>query len=265
MSTQEIGALIDSVNQLTGTVAGKMGQIDQKMVELEKTAKNAVFSEMTKTIYVDQLNGSDSNQGTSSDPLKSIATAISKVPNGGQVNIVCKSDITDIYGANSRTEYEEVFYIISGNKKVDIDLNNFTFYAKTHIRKEGETESLAIQQKFYCTYGSNFMMRRGRLDVDYTNPDHAAKPAYYHPNYRGFIRVENNYVKLEQMDVNYKVPTMALYSLDGWSGTRAETILNYCDLQGQGVLRYASNGVATTDDIHVAKRASTIAAEWTNQ
>ena len=31
MSTQEIGALIESVNEMTGTVAGKMEQIDQKV------------------------------------------------------------------------------------------------------------------------------------------------------------------------------------------------------------------------------------------
>ncbi|MGL1164899.1 hypothetical protein ACSTKZ_15145 [Vibrio parahaemolyticus] len=31
MSTQEIGALIDSVNEMTATVAGKMGEIDQKV------------------------------------------------------------------------------------------------------------------------------------------------------------------------------------------------------------------------------------------
>ncbi|TOP74090.1 hypothetical protein [Vibrio parahaemolyticus] len=36
MSTQEIGALIESVNEMTGTVAGKMGQIDQRMDEAEQ-------------------------------------------------------------------------------------------------------------------------------------------------------------------------------------------------------------------------------------
>ncbi|USD30873.1 hypothetical protein J8Z24_18095 [Pseudoalteromonas sp. SCSIO 43201] len=35
MSTQEIGALIQSVNNMTGTVAGKMGQIDQRMDQAE--------------------------------------------------------------------------------------------------------------------------------------------------------------------------------------------------------------------------------------
>lgn len=35
MSTQEIGALIQSVNDMTGTVAGKMSQIDQRVADAE--------------------------------------------------------------------------------------------------------------------------------------------------------------------------------------------------------------------------------------
>ncbi|HDY8182580.1 TPA: hypothetical protein RQL23_003966 [Vibrio vulnificus] len=258
-------ALIESNRRLTNVVENKVSEIDRKIVELDSVATNAVFNEMKKTIYVDQLNGSDSNVGSSSLPLKSIASAIAKVPNGGEVTIICKSDITDIYGGASRPENEEIVYTISGNRKVELILNNFTFYAKTHIKNVDGLDRLCIQQKFYCTYGSNFSIRRGKLDVDYKNADHASIPAYSHPNFRGFIRVENNYVKLEQLDINYKVPSMALFSLDGWSGTRAETIINYCNLIGQGVLRYASNGVVTIDDIHVAKRASTISSEWTSQ
>ncbi|MBO1894236.1 hypothetical protein HNW13_000250 [Shewanella sp. BF02_Schw] len=46
MSTQEIAALITSVNTMTATVAGKMGQIDQKTAE--NTAK--VDSELAKVL-----------------------------------------------------------------------------------------------------------------------------------------------------------------------------------------------------------------------
>ena len=40
MSTQEIGALIDSVNEMTETVAGKMGQIDNRVEQAEKEVDN---------------------------------------------------------------------------------------------------------------------------------------------------------------------------------------------------------------------------------
>ncbi len=42
MSTQEIGALIDSVNEMTATVAGKMGEIDQSLQAAEQKMDNFI-------------------------------------------------------------------------------------------------------------------------------------------------------------------------------------------------------------------------------
>ncbi|MDF5612477.1 hypothetical protein P3732_25275, partial [Vibrio parahaemolyticus] len=53
--------LVESNRRLTETVENKMGDLDKKVEEVEAAAKNAVFTEMKKTIYVDQLNGNDSN------------------------------------------------------------------------------------------------------------------------------------------------------------------------------------------------------------
>ncbi|MBF4250530.1 hypothetical protein EA007_05915 [Vibrio anguillarum] len=42
MSTQETAALIESVNNMTATVAGKMGQIDQRMDKAESDTQSAI-------------------------------------------------------------------------------------------------------------------------------------------------------------------------------------------------------------------------------
>lgn len=60
MSTQETAALIESVNQMTATVAGKMGQIDQKVIAAEQKFENfkavadgRYYSGESKSIRVD--------------------------------------------------------------------------------------------------------------------------------------------------------------------------------------------------------------------
>ncbi|HGS4936989.1 TPA: hypothetical protein ACMDTC_004293 [Vibrio parahaemolyticus] len=73
MSTQEIGALIESVNEMTGTVAGKMGDIDnklnQKMAEVDNTLDNLFLDarfgiqptyEVMTPQTIDGANASDS-------------------------------------------------------------------------------------------------------------------------------------------------------------------------------------------------------------
>lgn len=87
MSTQDTAALIESVNNMTATVAGKMGEIDNKVVELENSVPNTVKGMMNITCYVDGINGNDSNSGLSSSPLKTINSALGKGVSGSTINI----------------------------------------------------------------------------------------------------------------------------------------------------------------------------------
>lgn len=50
------------------------------------------FSQMKKTLYVDQINGSDSNLGTFTSPKKTINACIRSVPYGGSVSVVFLSN-----------------------------------------------------------------------------------------------------------------------------------------------------------------------------
>lgn len=82
MSTQEIGALIESVNDLTQTVAGKMAEIDNKVNQAVKA-----IPELHKAFFVDSINGSDTALGTQADPIKTIFEAASRTPLNGSVAI----------------------------------------------------------------------------------------------------------------------------------------------------------------------------------
>ncbi|NRD72697.1 hypothetical protein HQQ94_05425 [Shewanella sp. VB17] len=73
MSTQETGALIESVNNMTAAVAGKMGEIDgalnsklaeltQKANEINQSVLNSV-GKTTEVRYLDPINGDDANDG----------------------------------------------------------------------------------------------------------------------------------------------------------------------------------------------------------
>ncbi|QYJ72457.1 hypothetical protein K0H59_05215 [Shewanella sp. FJAT-51649] len=67
MSTQETAALIESVNQMTATVAGKMGQIDQRMTNAESDLNTwKATTSYVQQYYVAAADGyaeSDKNTG----------------------------------------------------------------------------------------------------------------------------------------------------------------------------------------------------------
>ncbi|HDM8224783.1 TPA: hypothetical protein P0E17_004240 [Vibrio campbellii] len=77
MSTQEIGALIESVNEMTATVAGKMGEIDDKVEEATNAVPSTVNSLLFPSpVYVDAINGNDNNSGSPSSPKRTLKGAL---------------------------------------------------------------------------------------------------------------------------------------------------------------------------------------------
>lgn len=81
MSTQEVGQLIESVNDLTQTVANKNKEIDQKVDQAVEDLNNAFptkYQEYSlRDHYVDCVNGNDSNDGLSwGNALKTINKAL---------------------------------------------------------------------------------------------------------------------------------------------------------------------------------------------
>lgn len=73
MSTQDTAALIESVNKMTDTVAGKIEEIDQEV----QAATAAVPGMLSLTLYVNASTGDDdTGTGSSSAPFKTIKKAV---------------------------------------------------------------------------------------------------------------------------------------------------------------------------------------------
>ncbi|WP_210447829.1 hypothetical protein [Vibrio crassostreae] len=91
MITQEIGELIDSVNELTGTVAGKMAEIDQKVDDATASVPSAIKSLADQTFYIDAISGSDSNSGGLNSPFKTIYRVQEELVNGSRIRIYLRT------------------------------------------------------------------------------------------------------------------------------------------------------------------------------
>ncbi|HCG7952305.1 TPA: hypothetical protein NJ584_003261 [Vibrio parahaemolyticus] len=99
MSTQESRELIESINDLTQTVAGKMGEIDKKVDEAVKS-----IPDLHKVFYVDALVGSDTNTGVNSgNPLKTVKEAVDRTPQNGSVEIRLKRNQDHFLTGDART------------------------------------------------------------------------------------------------------------------------------------------------------------------
>ena len=120
--------------------------------------QQGVNAQMQKTVYVDQVNGSDtSGDGSPSAPFKSIKKAVDSVPIGGDVSIALLSDYV-MYGAS-----EQAIVI---NKRIGVDLNNHTLTAK--VWSNGSYNTLG----YFLPLGSfNISFANGTLTIDESTAD----------------------------------------------------------------------------------------------
>lgn len=266
MSTQETAALIESVNNMTATVAGKMGQLDQKVLQLESAASVAIFSEMNKEVFLNNETGKDSNNGTVNSPVKSIYKALSLVPNGGTVIVRCLSNLTNLYGTNPSLVDNQVL-TVNKSKKLYIDLRNHKWIVKTAQKSNWTSATdpyFSLNQTIICDVYSQFYAANGDIEIDYASEEHRILTHYNHPNTRAFISVALGFASL--LSVNYRsaISSLAIFSLDGWAASRADALLNTTKVRGVGMLRYSGNGGVTNDDIKLSRRAVTIEATFTD-
>ncbi len=74
-------------------------------------------SVMTKTVYVDQVNGNDGNDGSVNRPFKTLRKAVNSVPVGGSVYINLLSDIDYTTSGEGWISIENRTVYINGNWK----------------------------------------------------------------------------------------------------------------------------------------------------
>lgn len=86
--TQYIANVVQSANNLTGEVAGKMAEIDQRVSQAVNDVPGKIRSEMSVTYYVNYQSGSDSKDGKSiANAKKTIASAVEAAPSGAFVKV----------------------------------------------------------------------------------------------------------------------------------------------------------------------------------
>ena len=83
----QIAALVSAANSLTSQVAGKMSQIDQKVDQATKSVPDTIRNMTEIQVYVDAIEGDDTQDGTSNSPLKTLKAAIIKHMTGSKLTV----------------------------------------------------------------------------------------------------------------------------------------------------------------------------------
>jgi len=91
---QTIADLVAASNNLTGTINTKMNEIDQKVDQATESVPNTIRELSEQRLYVDSVNGSDTNDGSPGNPLKSLYKALSLHVSGSSTNIFLKEGQT---------------------------------------------------------------------------------------------------------------------------------------------------------------------------
>lgn len=147
MSTQEIGELIESVNDLTQTVAGKMGEIDQKVDEATASVPTTIKNMSVGYYHVDCHNGDDSNDGLSSvKAFRNISAILGKLMPGGQYMVYLSAgehyvDNLPLVGNvrfQSRTDANQYRVSTAISQGLPIDLS---IYTKVTVKKSANKKA----------------------------------------------------------------------------------------------------------------------------
>lgn len=262
MSTQEIAALIDSVNDMTKTVADKTKEIDQKVDEATGAVPDTVKALFNQTIYVHPITGSDSNDGkTSAKPLKSIYTAVMKIPNGGYGRIELLSDMESLNGGLLPPNvYQRVAV---GSRQVFLDLNGFTWNVKTVAKNgwQGESDTtVSLTTTFGCSANGSMTVYNGRISIKYL-PEHVGKPLYIHVQHNSLIMADSCRLSLTTLTIDSDIPDVGLFGLDNWGSIGFDCHMGEVTLTGTGKFRRVVNE-AKPEDIVIKKRSVAAPDTW---
>lgn len=158
MSSQEIGALIKSVNDMTQTVVSKMKDIDEKVKDSVLIVPRTIRNQFDVTFYLNPSIGNDDNDGIDVNrPLRTLSSALSsnRTPAGARIYIECLSsfDISEI----------ETF----SNKHVMIDLNKNTirFPSKTIHDSSGLSIGSGIGRIQGLGQNSSLVLFNGNIET----------------------------------------------------------------------------------------------------
>ncbi|EGR2744171.1 hypothetical protein MYC06_004700 [Vibrio parahaemolyticus] len=101
---QQIAALVDASNNLTGAVNSKLGEIDAAVAAAVKA-----IPDLSRIFYVDAVSGNDNALGTEQEPLKTIYEALTRSADIPFVTILLKRSQThEFRGDNNNVCYRVI-------------------------------------------------------------------------------------------------------------------------------------------------------------
>ncbi len=185
-----------------------------------------INSAMKRTYYVDAVNGSDNNDGSSTAPFKTIKKAVDSVPVGGNVRIVLLND----YVLNT-TEVIEKRYV-SLEATAPVTLSNI----ETTVNINGTDYRSATG--FVIT---NAVVRIEGITLNEVTPTQNLPSLYYGSS---LIRVNGSNIWIYNSTIN--LPSDSYYSLihfDTWKGVWGAVALRQCSIttNGASVVRLINN------------------------
>ncbi|NOH31600.1 hypothetical protein [Vibrio mediterranei] len=247
-----------------GQVNSFVGNAQSRLATMESSLSAAVKSQMTMTVHVDCLSGSDANAGTSSAPLKTIGKAVRLIPNGGVLNIVMHSDITNLFGSAIGSAGRHALSI-GGGKTVKVDLNGHALVVRTShwnswADNQENPDNPSLNIGFGCSLFSSLAFENGRIDIQYQSGDEG-KSLYFHAVVSSLFCGDVSKYSLSNVEIYSNVDDAGLFGLDGWSASTLFAHLRGVSFLGQGQLKRSVNS-ADKADIKVTK-LSTDYGSWT--
>lgn len=120
----QIAALVTAANNLTSSVNGKMGQIDDKVDAAVASVPAEIVARMARVQYVDYVGGDDANTGNSLGQAKrTIKAAIDSSPRGALLTVYLKSGV--IHQMGSEVDCTNKVVLLQGLDYVHNDRNTY--------------------------------------------------------------------------------------------------------------------------------------------
>ncbi|NRD72695.1 hypothetical protein HQQ94_05415 [Shewanella sp. VB17] len=178
MSTQETGALIESVNNMTATVTGKMGEIDKKVNHATESVPNAIRSMASVNFFVSNDGHDLTGNGSFNKPFKTILFAIKQAIPGSFVTInlfgnqeyICESNVHH----NSSHGKNILITVYHANSEVVIK-PKITFRMTKNPKGTWD-------DAYVCNYfeGEDFSLTIRDVDIIHESIPTGGKPYYNH-------------------------------------------------------------------------------------
>ncbi|TPA69930.1 hypothetical protein [Vibrio parahaemolyticus] len=265
MSTQEIGALIDSVNKMTDTVANKISEIDEKVNQATSAVPSTVKALFDQTLYVNETTGNSANDGLSdAKPLKYLEDAIYKVPSGGKARIVVRTNIVLFHNKwplNGKTKQE---IIIAAGRTIYIDLaGNDLIINTSHYNSWGadklNAENPCLDKNFNVRANSFLEIYNGNIRLSPQSGDEG-KSLYSHTSMCSLFNNDSSRTQLSNMKIDSTIASAGLFGLDNWGAMGFNSHIRDTTLTGVGLMKRVVNG-AVADDIIIKK--INVTSTWT--